>query len=61
MRIIRANSQIDAHDHSLLAFVITGGCGSIGGTTAKQIIAKGGIALVSSFSGSNHYSKLIFC
>ncbi|OWZ65813.1 hypothetical protein AYX14_03211 [Cryptococcus neoformans] len=28
------------------AFVITGGCGSIGGTTAKQIIARGGIALI---------------
>ncbi|KAJ0108349.1 3-hydroxyacyl-CoA dehydrogenase [Diaporthe amygdali] len=28
------------------AFIITGGCGSIGGTTARSIIAKGGIAVI---------------
>ncbi|WVR05531.1 hypothetical protein IAU60_002549 [Kwoniella sp. DSM 27419] len=28
------------------AFIITGGCGSIGGTAAKKIIEKGGIAVV---------------
>lgn len=29
------------------AFIITGGCGSIGGTTARAIVAKGGIVVVS--------------
>lgn len=28
------------------AFIITGGCGSIGGSTARAILAKGGIAVV---------------
>lgn len=29
-----------------LAFIITGGCGAIGGATAKAILAKGGYVVV---------------
>lgn len=29
------------------AFIITGGCGSIGGTTARSILEKGGSVVVS--------------
>jgi hypothetical protein len=34
------------------AFIITGGCGSIGGTAAKMILNRGGIALVSYKTGN---------
>jgi FlaA1/EpsC-like NDP-sugar epimerase len=40
------HSAREVNDTDTTAFIITGGCGSIGGAVAKQIIAKGGIAVV---------------
>jgi FlaA1/EpsC-like NDP-sugar epimerase len=50
--LVQDKSKCSRHVHVGItddqAFIITGGCGSIGGTTAKHILERGGSVVVSS-------------